>query len=169
MKKKNTTAALSWVLFALTLCFLVSLAMPYFAYGENGETISLLSYLSFPNDHADTAAWIEGQVAGYQINDLANVHVALFLGVIVAGVLLVVLRDKPVSSVITCGVGIWGLVTYGGNAILRLGGAARTVQLVLLGAMAVLGLVTFAMQMMPQVQARKEMGRVTAPGKQITG
>lgn len=142
------------------------MAVPYFAYGENGESVSLLTYLAFPGDYGEATAWMGTQVEGYEINQLANVHVGLFLGVIVAGILLVALRDNPVSSAVAAGVGIWGLVAYATNSVLRLGGAGRTIHMVLLGAVVVLGLVTLLAQIMPAIRGRSEIPSNTNVQKQ---
>lgn len=142
MKNSFRTSVAGWILFALVLCFLGTLFLPYFAYGDAGESASLMGYLSFPYNYGELETWIGTHIDGYGINTLANAHVALFLGVLVAGILLVALRDNPISMAVAGGVGIWGVVTYAVNPVLALGGAMRTVHIALLAAIAILGVVS---------------------------
>lgn len=140
MKHTMNTQLARWVIFAVLVLFLASLALPYFAYGAEGESVSLLSYLSLPGNHGEAEAWIGTQVAGYEINDLAGPHVILFCGVIVAAILLVAMKGSIVSIAAGGAVGVWGVIAYSVNSILRLGGWARTVQMLLLAAAALVGI-----------------------------
>lgn len=132
MKHSMNMDVARWVVFALLALFLVSLVLPYFTYGEAGESASLMSYLAFPYNYGELEGWIGTQVEGYGINDLANTHVGLFCLVIVAGVLLAAIGTNVITLGVAGGIGIWGVVAYASNKILALGGWARTLQMTLL-------------------------------------
>lgn len=139
MKHRMNLQTARWVLFAVMVLYLAALALPYFAYGAQGESVSLLSYLALPGNHEAVDIWFEAQLGSYWINDLAAPHVTLFCGVIVAAVLLVAMKGSIVSIAAAGAVGIWGVITYAANSILRLGGAARMVHMLLLAAAALVG------------------------------
>lgn len=161
MKSNKTTTTLNWILFALMLCFLASLAMPYFAYGENGESVSLLSYLAMPSDHREAEVWLGTQVTDYHINTLVNAHIPLFIAVIVGAILLVAFRQKPLfTAAVSTIVGVWGVIAYAANSILALGGGARTLHILLLSAIAVIGLASLIYQFAPHKEGEPE--RMTA-------
>lgn len=138
MKRTMNTRAAAWVLFAVLICFIGSLALPYFTYGEAGETASLLGYLSFPDRHSGLTESLGMQIEGYNINMLANVHVPVFLVAIVLAALLIFLRDNPILLGASAAFGVWGAIVYASNAVLKLGGWARSLQVgLLIGAAAI--------------------------------
>ena len=130
MKKTIMEDRTRIILLAVFLLFFLGQWLPYFPNG-NGENISLARYLAFPTNHTGVTEAIEAQLADYNINGI--LVSSIFLPLI--GIALLVLMMKFGTNIaLDIASAIWaifGLIGFGGNPALSLGGATQSLYLLL--------------------------------------
>lgn len=166
MKTALNTRTVAWIIAALLLCSLVALALPYFSYGE-GETASLLGYLAMPGDYPALEASLAEQLGSFQANDIVGAVLLPFLAAIVLFILIIKFRDNQILMGVSAAWGVWSIINYCTNAVLKLGGGTRTLLLGLFAAVTLFAVVAIAVKTLAARQTQDSTGQAVKQGNAL--
>lgn len=117
---KNPTKSMNLIC-ALLMALLVLLQfMPFWT--VDGETVSVMHYMGFPDEHNNLSSWLDGTVSGgFMINDLVAWFFFTVVLAIVGVVLCIKYREKALVALIPSACGIVGVLYCINEQAFRLG------------------------------------------------
>lgn len=116
MKKyfSNRTRVCNLLCSVLMIILVALQFMPFFTYGEAGETASIQSYVWFPTEYSALEKEITFVVPGHSIASLVPMPLIVILCCAVGLVMSLFMGERPFVSVFpaACGLaGVWGYLT----------------------------------------------------------
>lgn len=123
----------------LMVVMLILQFTPFWHFGEGGaQTVSISSYVWFPDNHTDLNAYLKTVEEGHWVNSIVVVAVPMLLLCAIGAVLCLRASDSRLTLLFPVAAGLVGLIGYLGTASLRAG--AWGLPVVVCAAMLLLGL-----------------------------
>lgn len=152
------------ILIAVAMVFLVVLTgVPYFQY--EGGAASISGYVWFPYEHAEFEAYLQTQIADYNINDAVGIPIFIQVFGILGAILLILKGGSILSSIYAVAWGGIGLIGYATSRFLQLGGMYGLHIAVLVAAL-VLGGVNLVLFFRSQKEKEAETDHAAVPAHQ---
>lgn len=117
---KNSTKTLNLACMLLMAVLVLLQFTPYWS--VDGEGVSLMGYLGFPNDHSNLSSWLNSTIpGGFTINEIVS-WILFTAALCIAGVILCLkYREKISAALVPAGAGLLGILFCVNEPAFRLG------------------------------------------------
>ena len=107
--------------FVLMAMLLVLQFMPFWHYGEAGESCSISSYVWFPTDHKALETWRGEQAQAHDLNSFVGMPILILVLSAVGAALCLAAPGKGAAPLLSAACGIAGMIGYLTTPALKLG------------------------------------------------
>jgi len=119
--RKNKWATCNWICALLMIVLLVMQFVPFWHFGEAGESCSISSYVWFPSDYKDLESWLDTQAEGHDLNSFVGMPILVLVLSAVGAALCLIKPDKGMTTLLPALCGAAGTWAYLTTPALKLG------------------------------------------------
>ncbi|MBR5547182.1 MAG: hypothetical protein IKU70_09435 [Clostridia bacterium] len=136
--KNNRGMTVNVICAVLMAILLVLQFVPFWHYGEAGESCSISGYIWFPSDHKELESWLISQAEDHDLNSFVGMPILVLVLSVVGSIFCLLKADQNWVGLFPLACGAAGAVAYLTIPALRLG-VGWTWHLLLCIVLAVLG------------------------------
>lgn len=116
------TTVFNYVSAALMLVLLFLQFVPFWTYGETGETASISQYIWFPTDFGEVEKYIAASLGkDFSINQILGSAILILVLSAAGFVLCLAKADRPLAGLMPAACGLTGVIGYLTSPAMRLG------------------------------------------------